>query len=285
MEDKNKFLQIIEDMKDYAVINQRSITLEEIKEFLDENDWNEQQLDMICAYLISNEIKVEGVQTSGKNIALFQKEQAEEEQIEPDRSEESEKHKEENKKSWYKTEEKEDESMVTLYEEELEEKPTLTKDEIQSLVFAVQQQDAIAKSQLLEGVLKVVVEIAKEFMNRGMDLGDIIQEGNIGLLLAIDAIENGSVMDVSGEDYFRQAICQNIKEAIADSNEERRISDEVLIKANVIHEGAKNLAEEYQRQVTVEELADYLQMDESEIKDMMPIAKDTLPINEEGAME
>lgn len=266
MEDKNKFLQLLEDIKDFAAVNNRIIDQVTVKEFFEE-EITQDQLEMVYAYLESNEITVQGHKSAEHDVELFRISQEEAALPQEERAEEQKP--------------VEEEQYLEQYINELSMTEPLSEEEKTILFKKIGEKDALAKSRLIEGMLGFVVELAKEYKNRGLLLSDLIQEGNIGLMLAVE--ELGELEpENTGMAYLEQKIRLSMKEAIAENNEIRKAADDVLIKSNVIHEGAKNLAEELERGITIEELAKYLQMQENEIEDILQISKDHLPINKTG---
>ncbi len=80
-------------------------------------------------------------------------------------------------------------SILAQYFEDIARYPLLSKEEELSLVHQVKQKDASAKEKLINSNLRLVVSIAKEFRNRGVEFPDLIQEGNIGLIKATDKFD------------------------------------------------------------------------------------------------
>ncbi len=80
-------------------------------------------------------------------------------------------------------------SILAQYFEDIARYPLLSKEEELSLVHQVKQKDASAKEKLINSNLRLVVSIAKEFRNRGVEFPDLIQERNIGLIKATDKFD------------------------------------------------------------------------------------------------
>ena len=80
-------------------------------------------------------------------------------------------------------------SILAQYFVDIARYPLLSKEEGLSLVHQVKQKDASAKEKLINSNLRLVVSIAKEFRNRGVEFPDLIQEGNIGLIKATDKFD------------------------------------------------------------------------------------------------
>lgn len=99
-------------------------------------------------------------------------------------------------------------SILAQYFEDIARYPLLSKEEELSLVHQVKQKDASAKEKLINSNLRLVVSIAKEFRNRGVEFPDLIQEGNIGLIKATDKfdIEKGYRFSTYASWWIKQEI-------------------------------------------------------------------------------
>ena len=108
--------------------------------------------------------------------------------------------------------------------------------------------------------LATVLETAMEYAGQGVMLSDLVQEGNIALMLSLESL-NAESPDM-GQDVCEEQVCAAIRSSMQETLEEQELlksaNDTIVTKVNLISQGVSNLTEELDRKVTVEELAAYL---------------------------
>lgn len=161
---------------------------------------------------------------------------------------------------------------VRLYLREIGKIPLLTQEEEQELALKVVEGDKKAKDKMVEANMRLVVSIAKRYSGRGLDLLDLIQEGNTGLLRAVEKFdpEKGFKFSTYATWWIRQAITR----AIADQARTIRIPVHMVETINKVLRTTRKLTQELNREPTNEEIAKELDMEPEKIEYVMRIKQD-----------
>ena len=166
---------------------------------------------------------------------------------------------------------------VRLYLREIGKIPLLTQDEEQVLARKAAKGNKKAKDKMVESNMRLVVSIAKRYSGRGLDFLDLIQEGNTGLLRAVDKFdpEKGFKFSTYATWWIRQAITR----AIADQARTIRIPVHMVETINKVLRAARKLTQELNREPTVEEIAKEMDMEPEKVDYVMKIKQDIASLN------
>ena len=170
-----------------------------------------------------------------------------------------------------------------MYLKEIGKVPLLTADEEVELARRMGEGDEMAKRKLVEANLRLVVSIAKRYVGRGMLFLDLIQEGNLGLIKAVEKFDytKGFKFSTYATWWIRQAITR----AIADQARTIRIPVHMVETINKLIRVSRQLLQEYGREPLPEEIAEEMDIPEEKVREIMKIAQEPVsletPIGEE----
>ena len=235
MEARAEFLKKLNGLVAVAKGQGDQITIDEVKAYFADAALTEEQLELVFDYLLAQKIVVKG---------YIKMTEATEEKL---------------------TYTEEEEAYLKEYLNDLEAFKEEKAGEKESLFAKLIGGDASAKNRLTELYLKEVVEIAKEMYHPELFLGDIIQEGNVGLILGLDMLTDVATAHETIVNQVKQCIQMLIEE----HTEVKSRDNKMVEKVTMLDESIKALTEELGRKVTIDELAVYMGMTEEEIDDIL----------------
>jgi len=172
---------------------------------------------------------------------------------------------------------------VKLYLKDIGNYPLLSAEEEAELAQRAADGDREAKKRLEEANLRLVVSIAKKYVGRGMQFLDLIQEGNIGLIRAVDKFDYSKGFKLST--YATWWIRQAITRAIADHSRNIRLPVHMVETHNKIKKAANLILSQTNREPTHEEIAEMIGITPEKVREVIRFSQDTLsletPIGEE----
>ena len=172
---------------------------------------------------------------------------------------------------------------VRMYLKEIGRVPLLTADQEVELAKRMENGDGSAQKELAEANLRLVVSIAKRYVGRGMQFLDLIQEGNLGLIKAVEKFDynKGYKFSTYATWWIRQAITR----AIADQARTIRIPVHMVETINKLVRVSRQLLQKYGREPTAEEIAKEMDVPVERVREIMKIAQEPVsletPIGEE----
>ena len=175
------------------------------------------------------------------------------------------------------------EDPVRMYLKEIGNVPLLSTEEEIELAKKVEEGDEAAKKKLTEANLRLVVSIAKKYVGRGMPFLDLIQEGNMGLMKAVDKFDysKGYKFSTYATWWIRQAITRGI----ADTGRTIRVPVHMVETINKTLRMTRTLLQELGREPTPEEVAERLNVPVSRVREVLKMSRDPVsldtPIGEE----
>lgn len=156
-----------------------------------------------------------------------------------------------------------DENILAMYLKEINKIPMISHEEEVELAQKAQAGDTVAKNKLVNANLRFVVNVAKKYQNHGLDLTDLISEGNIGLLTAVEKFDV-----TKGYHFISYAVWwirQSILQAIAEQSRIVRLPLNQVGSLNKINHEINKFEQENQRHPSVQELSQMTKLDEEKI--------------------
>ncbi|NLW79065.1 MAG: RNA polymerase sigma factor RpoD [Ruminococcaceae bacterium] len=263
----DKKAQIIKDLVETGKRNQR-LTTKEINDALEEIGFDVEQVDKLYETLDANNIEI--VDEPDPEAEKFTLTEENTEQFESELSAEG----------------VSIDDPVKVYLKEIGRVPLLTSEEEVALAIRIQNGGAdgdIAKKKLSEANLRLVVSIAKRYVGRGMQFLDLIQEGNLGLIKAVEKFDytKGFKFSTYATWWIRQAITR----AIADQARTIRIPVHMVETINKVKKVSSQLLHRNGHEATADEIARELNMPVEKVREIMRVAQEPVsletPIGEE----
>ena len=265
--------------------NKNTISEEEIIKAFETLQLTEEQTDQIYEYLEQKNIDVsrgkapeEGIDDDDDTVELLIESDDDEDVLIEEVEAEAEKVEEVDVLEGVSTED-----PVRMYLKEIGNVPLLTSEQEVELARRVEAGDEEAKKALTEANLRLVVSIAKKYVGRGMPFLDLIQEGNMGLMKAVDKFDytKGYKFSTYATWWIRQAITRGI----ADTGRTIRVPVHMVETINKTLRMTRQLLQELGREPTPEEVAERLSVPVSSVREVLKISRDPAsldtPIGEE----
>ena len=276
--DNKKLLERTKSLIELAKKKKNALEYQEIQEYFRDMNLSEKQLDAVVQYLEEHDIDVlrisESTADEDEDDTLLMND-------EPDLEDEEEVDMENIDLSVPEGISIED--PVRMYLKEIGKVPLLTAEEEIDLAKRMEQGDEEAKKRLAEANLRLVVSIAKRYVGRGMLFLDLIQEGNLGLIKAVEKFDyrKGYKFSTYATWWIRQAITR----AIADQARTIRIPVHMVETINKEIRVSRQLLQELGREPTPEEIAEEMNISVDRVREILKISQDPVsletPIGEE----
>ena len=263
MDKKTMFNEALAKLVSYATAHNNLITMEDVKSFFNGLIDDDSQYKLIYDYLSINKIEIKGFTPSDDNI--FDDSHgmnAISENIAKDENGQSQ----------------EETDFIKMYMDDMDALQTVSDVEQASLVNKLIAGDASASTPLVESKLKKVADIAKKYCGKGVTFGDLIQEGNLELMVAVSeyTTECGDF-----NNYIDKRIEQGIRNVINSQINSDRIGQHLADKLNQLDNTTSKLSKELGRVPEISELADAMGITEDEASLLLKTSLDTLSVNQD----
>jgi RNA polymerase primary sigma factor len=168
------------------------------------------------------------------------------------------------------------EDAVRLYLHNIGRVALLTKDDEVRLAKRVEQNDMAAKNALIEANLRLVVSVAKRYQGRGLTLLDLIQEGNMGLIRAVEKFDWRRGFKFST--YATWWIRQSMTRALADQSRTIRIPVHMVERMNKVAKARRELSQELERDPTPAEIGVRVEMPEEKVEELLKMGQEPVSL-------
>lgn len=165
------------------------------------------------------------------------------------------------------------EDVFQMYLEEIDRIESCGKEENQRLLKELERGGQVARDRLIEGNLKLALELVQGYLNRGVPAGDLAQEANMALVLAVSEYEGGSF-----EDFVKARVKEALISAVDQQSKEDETARKMVERVNRLKDISQELAEELGREATVDELAERMKMTAQEVRELMKLTLDAMNV-------
>ena len=168
------------------------------------------------------------------------------------------------------------EDAVRLYLRSIGRVPLLTREDEVRLAKRIEMNDMAAKNSLIEANLRLVVSIAKRYTGRGLTLLDLIQEGNLGLIRAVEKFDwrRGFKFSTYATWWIRQAITR----ALADQSRTIRIPVHMVERMNRVARAKRSLMQKHNREPTPEEIGELVEMPAKKVEEILKLGQEPVSL-------
>lgn len=279
MDDKIKFQEMLLDILEIAKVQGNQLGMNEIKTLFGDMSLSEAQYEHIFAYLAAHKIEIKGyVEKSNEYTDAVKADLNRKDSLEESIYEQSQEDSSDKKESKNNQINEEDSVYLKMYLEDLEGVPLEKDGEIERIITLMRSGDLSVKTRFLELYLRRVLQIAQEYKSRGVILEDLIQEGNIGLMYAVERFVLES--DIGDEiEFIDQTIKEYIELAISEEIDSENLEKRVMDKISYVTNAAKELEEDLCREATLEELSAFLKMSKEEVADILNMSVDAVKLS------
>ena len=249
MIDQTNFMETLRSVEELTRTSNEPLSREEVMSYFSDMELTKEQQEMVYQYLLQPKEDNEPLEDMEEEKPLKEPEA----QIEADAIEEKNR-------------------FFEMYQEDIKSLPMISKEEERQLYKSLSEGEEAAIRLLTDLWLPRVIAITDDYRDHQVNLEDLIQEGNLGLL---DALTNllGDRQVTQIEEYIKESIKKAMEDYIDENMEELDWESTVVAKATLIYEATEVLAKDLGRTPTQEELSMYTKLSHEEIQDIINLSK------------
>ena len=245
MENRIIFREMLSEIKAAADAAGNVISREEIREILSEMPLTEEHFELIYDYLTQQNIRIIDSKEAGETVS-----------------------------------DQEGTGSLSAYLQDLIDLQRETLEDEHALLRGVMDKDEASRMRLIESYLPLICEAAENFKSDELLLEDLIQEGNLGLLMALDSLDQFDSPAACSAHIFN-SINEAMSQAIENNRQKREMGENIVSRVNHLNEAVKNLERDLEHKVSAEELSAYLEMPLKEIRDILRMSGDQIELEGE----
>jgi RNA polymerase primary sigma factor len=248
MIDKIQFLETLRSLTEIAKVSEEPLSKEEILSHFDGMTLTKEQQEMVYQYLLTpvEEREKEDSNDNSTSVEGLSSENKEKNSV-----------------------------FLEMYLEDINELPRLTAEQEESAYIRLINGDNSVSQSISDHWLSTVVELAKKYESYDVNMEDLIQEGNIGLLGGLKQLI-GSNQKIDVKEYLKESVLQAFENYIDEELNDDDMENSILSKITLINEAIKVFAEENGVIPTVMEIADYTKISEDEVANILRLSLDTV---------
>ena len=254
MAGQEEFMKEIQELEKIGKINGNHLSMDEIHKYFSHMNLDEKQYDFICSYFES------------RNIVITNRVQKQETVISDEEIEVKE--------------DPLDAEMVSIYKKETGVLTQIPDDQIERIARKLTKGDENARNLLIETNLSLAMEIAGDYKGKGLPMSDLIQESNIGLMMAINEYEP----EIHGRfhSFLEKMIRSQIESSLEEYNQSTRSAMKIAMRVNELNRIATAFAREYEREAKPQELAERMGISEEQVRELMKVSLDAIAVLDES---
>lgn len=256
MDEQAQLKEALSALMSLAAASDGHLTVEQIEDACSGIGLSDKQMQMVCTYLEMNRVTIDDFSASEEDKALLRD------------TEDSETDKDQTGA---------DSAYFKMYLSELEGIVPCTEEETAELIELMLAGDEAARERLIEGNLHRVVQMSREYLGQGVLAADLVQEGNMALLLAMSTYDRRENLTV----HLLTEVENAMVEAIREQTGEQDVGRSLAADANLLMKATETLAEKLGREATAGELAEHLHFTEDRVETLVKISLDAMNLSEE----
>lgn len=251
---QEEFMQEIQELEKIGKINGNRLSMDEIRDYFSHMDLDDKQYDFICTYYESRDIIVSDRVKKQETMIPDEEIEMKEDPL--------------------------DAEMVSIYRQETGSLTRIPQDQTERIARKLIKGDENARNLLIESNLSLAMEIAEDYKGKGLPMSDLIQESNIGLMLAVNEYE--PEIHGSFHIFVEEMIRRQIETSLEEYNHSTRSAMKMAMRVNELNRIATAFAREYEREAKPHELAERMGIPEEQVRELMKVSLDAIAVLDES---